>query len=63
MAATPERTAALIQKLIERTLKEFPGMTREEVLEIIRDFRPEAAKVFHLLPQPQEAVLKIDESR
>jgi len=55
MAATPERTAALIQKLIERTLKEFPGMTREEVLEIIRDVRPEAAKYFHLLNQPEEA--------
>jgi phage terminase small subunit len=60
---TVERTVAVIQKVIERTLEQFPGMTREEVLKIIRDFRPEAAKYFHLLPQPQEAVLKIDESR
>jgi len=58
-----EQRVALLQKLIERTLEEFPGMTREEVLNIIRDVKPEAAKLFHLLPQPQEAVLKIDESR
>jgi len=52
---TVERTVALIQKLIQRTLEEFPGMTREEVLQIIRDVRPEAAKYFHLLNQPEEA--------
>jgi len=50
-----EQRVALIQKIIERTLEEYPGMTREKVLEIIRDARPEAAKYFHLLPQPKEA--------
>jgi len=50
-----EQRVALIQKIIERTLEEYPGMTREKVLEIIRNARPEAAKYFHLLPQPKEA--------
>jgi len=54
---TDERRVALLQKLIERTQEQFPGITREEILKIIRDFRPEAAKYFHLLPQPQEAAL------
>jgi len=30
-------------------------LRREEVLDAISDFSPEAAKYFHLLPQPEEA--------
>jgi hypothetical protein len=52
--ATAEQRAALIQKLIERTQEKFPGITREEILEMIRDAKPEAVKYFHLLPQPKE---------
>jgi hypothetical protein len=57
---TVEQTVALIQKLIERTMEKFPGITREKVLEIILDVKPEAAKYFHLLPQPKEPV-RMDE--
>ena len=35
---------AMLECLIERTMKEFPGMTREEVIDIIRDVKPEAIK-------------------
>jgi len=36
---------AMLESLIERTMKEFPGMTREEVIDIIRDVKPEAIKL------------------
>jgi hypothetical protein len=52
---TVEQTVEWIQELIERTLRRFPHATREDVLNAIRDVRPEAAKYFHLLPQPEEA--------
>jgi len=35
---------AMLEGLIERTMKEFSGMTREEVIDIIRDVKPEAIK-------------------
>jgi len=34
----------LLEHLIERTMEEFPGTTREEVIDIIRDVKPEAIK-------------------
>ena len=34
----------MLERLIQRTMEEFPGMTREEVIEIIRDVKPEAIK-------------------
>jgi hypothetical protein len=43
------------QKLVESSLRKFPDATREEILESIRDVMPEAARYFHLLPQPEEA--------
>jgi len=35
---------AMLERLIERTMEEFPGKTREEVIEAIRDVKPEAIK-------------------
>src|SRR5262245_13920412 len=43
-----------IERLIARTMEQFPGMTRQEVIEIIRDVRPEALK-FIKLETPSEA--------
>jgi hypothetical protein len=34
----------MLDRLIQRTMQQFPGMTREEVIEIIRDVKPEAIK-------------------
>ena len=36
---------AMLERLIERTLHEFPDMTREEVIELIGEVRPEAMKL------------------
>jgi phage terminase small subunit len=52
---TLQERVDFLQKLIKRTQEEFPGMTRDDVLGIIRDVKPEATKYFHLLPQPKEA--------
>jgi phage terminase small subunit len=52
---TNQERVDLLQKLIERTQEEFPGMTRQQILDTIHDVRPEVAKYFHLLPQPKEA--------
>jgi hypothetical protein len=35
---------AMLERLIERTMEEFPGITRERVIEVIRDVKPEAIK-------------------
>jgi hypothetical protein len=35
----------MLERLIEQTLERFPGMSREEVIEIIRDVKPEAIKL------------------
>jgi hypothetical protein len=35
---------AMLERLIERTMEQFPGMTREKVIDIIRDVKPEAIK-------------------
>jgi hypothetical protein len=35
----------MLERLIERTMEQFPGMSREEVIEIIRDVKPEAIKL------------------
>jgi len=35
----------MIERLIKRTMGQFPGMSREEVIDIIRDVRPEAIKL------------------
>jgi transposase-like protein len=35
----------MLERLIERTMQEFPAMSREEVIEAIRDVRPEAIKL------------------
>jgi hypothetical protein len=34
----------MLERLIDRTMEQFPGITRQEVIEIIRDIRPEALK-------------------
>jgi|SRR5215471_1957923 len=34
----------MLERLIQRTMEQFPGMTREEVIDIIRDVKPEAIK-------------------
>jgi len=36
---------AMLERLIQRTMEQFPGMTREEVIDIIRDLKPEAIKL------------------
>jgi hypothetical protein len=34
----------ILVRLIERTMEEFPGTTREQVIHVIRDVKPEAIK-------------------
>jgi hypothetical protein len=34
----------MLERLIDRTMQEFPGMTREEVIEAIRDIEPRVIK-------------------
>ena len=34
----------MLERLIRRTMEEFPGKTREDVIEAIRDVKPEAIK-------------------
>lgn|SRR5262249_45512588 len=35
---------AMLERLIERTMKEFPHMTREDVIDVIKEVKPEAVK-------------------
>jgi len=44
----------VIERLISRSMEQFPGMTRQDVIEVIRDVRPEALK-FIKLDTPSEA--------
>src|SRR5262249_22279390 len=44
----------VIERLITRSMEQFPGMTRQDVIEVIRDVRPEALK-FIKLDTPAEA--------
>jgi transposase-like protein len=34
----------MLERLIRRTMEQFPGITRQEVIDIIRDVKPEAIK-------------------
>jgi len=44
----------MIERLIARTMEQFPGMTRQEVIDVIRDVKPEALK-FIKPESPSEA--------
>jgi hypothetical protein len=35
----------MLERLIEVTMERYPGMSREEVIDIIRDVKPEAIKL------------------
>src|SRR5215472_2357339 len=35
----------MLERLIQRTMEQFPGMSREEIIDIIRDVKPEAIKL------------------
>jgi len=54
-ARQPQRTddqrLAMLATLVERTQEEYPGMTLEEVFQIMLDVKPELARLVHILRQ------------
>ena len=54
-ARQPQRTddqrLAMLERLVERTRENFPGMTREDVFECILDVKPEVARYIPILRQ------------
>ena len=57
---TDQQRLSLIAKLVERTQEKFPGITLEEIFEIILDVRPEAARYVHKLRQLLAASVETD---